>query len=159
MAGCPATGQNCYVGLIPSCICRQQKNKTWCNLAPNKGFAGCAVLSPPGMSTSEIQGDSKPQGRLLGLFFFFFQMSSALSMNHSLLTFPALALLPQPNGTNKSLWVKKRNVLRLSSKVHGSSQLWALISGCWIASHSNTLPCLIGNNIRRAICTPEFVPF
>lgn len=75
MAGCPAAGQNCYEGLMPFCICRQQKNKTWCSLAPSEGFVGCAVLSPPGMSTSEIQGDSKPQGRLLGFIFRYLQHS------------------------------------------------------------------------------------
>lgn len=75
MAGCPAAGQNCYEGLMPFCICRQQKNKTWCSLAPNEGFVGCAVLSPPRMSASEIQGDSKPQGWLLGFIFRYLQHS------------------------------------------------------------------------------------
>lgn len=71
MAGCPAAGQNCYVALTPSWICRQQKKKTWCSFTSNERFVGCAVLSPPGMSTSEIQGDSKPQGPLLLVILYF----------------------------------------------------------------------------------------
>lgn len=90
MAGCLAAGQNCCVGLIPSCICRQQKNKTWYRLAPNEGFVGCAVLSPPGMSTSEIQGDSKPQGRLLGWFFSRYLHHSQWIIPH----WPSLPWLP-----------------------------------------------------------------